>query len=70
MLEIGVCNNCDGSPGSIPQHLSVSESRAQMSLWAVLKSPLLAGLDPTNTTLGWAIDILVNKDVVAISQVR
>jgi len=67
MLEVGVCVNCDGSPGSTPQRLTLSEGRAHMSLWALLKSPLLAGLDPTRGTPD-DIATLTNAAVLAISQ--
>lgn len=61
-----MCVNCGGGSGT-PQRLTESESRAHMSLWALLKSPLLAGLDPS-VAAKEDIAILTNQAVVAISQ--
>jgi hypothetical protein len=50
MLEVGVCVNCNGGPGSTPQHLTDNEAQGHFALWALLKAPLLMGADPTNLT--------------------
>lgn len=49
------------------QALTVSEARAQFSLWAILKSPLLVSADLRNETLGEFIEILRNKEVLSVS---
>ena len=67
MLEVGVCVNCAGEPGEHPQFLSSQEAAAHFSLWSLVKSPLLAALDPTNATKD-AVSILTNKMVISISQ--
>ena len=67
MLEVGVCVNCNGGPGSTPQHLSEAEEQGHMALWALLKAPLLMGADPTNLTTH-ALGVLTNPAVIAVSQ--
>eukprot|EP00041_Stephanoeca_diplocostata_P003081 m.31727 g.31727 ORF g.31727 m.31727 type:complete len:382 (-) comp14025_c0_seq3:1217-2362(-) len=49
-----------------PRPLTVSQSRCQMSMWTILKSPLLASADFTNVTQD-LIDVLSNKEVLAVS---
>lgn len=66
-LEVGVCVNCHGDPGSIPQQLSPAEEQSHFALWALLKAPLLMGADPTNLT-AHALSVLTNSAVVAVSQ--
>lgn len=67
MLEVGVCVNCGGEPGSVPQQLSPAEEQSHFALWALLKAPLLMGADPTNLTKH-ALSILTNPAVIAVSQ--
>jgi alpha-galactosidase len=55
MLEVG-------SPG-----LSVEESRAHFSLWAILAAPLIAGCDLRAMPQEIA-EILLNKEVIAVDQ--
>lgn len=55
MLEVG-------NPG-----LSVPEARSHFSLWCLIKSPLLIGSDLTKISKDY-LDILKNKEVIAISQ--
>ena len=69
MLEVGVCHNCGGLPGEHPRFLSDSENRAHFSLWALLKSPLLAALDPANASAATP-RTLTNEAVIAASQDR
>ena len=51
-----------GNPG-----LTVAESRAHFSFWALLAAPLIAGNDVRSMTAD-VRDILLNKDVIAIDQ--
>jgi alpha-galactosidase len=55
MLEVG-------NPG-----LSVAESRAQFSLWAVLAAPLMAGNDVRKMSPAIR-EILINREVIALDQ--
>lgn len=55
MLEVG-------NPG-----LTTAESRAHFSLWAIVASPLMAGNDVRSMSPE-IIDILTNKDVIAVNQ--
>ena len=66
-LEVGVCVNCNGESGSVPQQLSPAEEQSHFALWALLKAPLLIGADPTNLT-EHALSVLTNPAVVAVSQ--
>jgi len=43
--------------------MSLSQSRAQMSMWAMMKSPMLASADLLNVNQSF-IDILANKEVI------
>jgi alpha-galactosidase len=47
--------------------LTVNESRAHFSLWAMLAAPLIAGNDVRNMSVATR-DILTNKEVIAINQ--
>jgi len=47
--------------------MSFSEDRAHFSMWAMLAAPLMAGND-LRTMKKETIDILVNKDVIAVDQ--
>ena len=62
-LEVGVCVNCHGDSGSVPQRLSPAEEQSHFALWALLKAPLLMGADPTNLT-DHALSVLTNSAVV------
>jgi len=55
MLEIG-------NPG-----LSDTEAQAQMSMWAISPSPLLAGADLTHMS-SRAVEIYLNREVLAVNQ--
>jgi len=55
MLEIG-------NPG-----LSDTEAQAQMSMWAISPSPLLAGADLTHMS-SRAVEIYMNREVLAVNQ--
>ena len=46
--------------------MSLSQSRAQLSMWAILKSPLLASADLLEANKS-VIDILSNTEVLAVS---
>lgn len=46
---------------------TVEEYRSQFSFWAALKAPLLIGTDLSNSSRS-TLDILSNKDVIAINQ--
>lgn len=61
-LTIGVD---DGTASDRP--LTLGESRTEMTLWAILASPLILGNDVRNMTDGLR-DILLNKDVIAVDQ--
>ena len=62
MLEVG--NNGQGVPiGKLTDH----EQRAHFTAWAFLKSHLLIGTDLRNAT-DETLEILLNKDVIAINQ--
>ncbi|GAA3695630.1 ricin-type beta-trefoil lectin domain protein [Gordonia hankookensis] len=58
MLVVGV----DGDPG-----LTVAEQRTQMSMWAMMAAPLMAGNDLTRMSQA-TIDILRNRSILAIDQ--
>eukprot|EP00937_MAST-01D_sp_MAST-1D-sp2_P004890 g4890.t1 len=63
----GNCTGCDGC--ARPMHwtpLTASQSRVQMSLWAALKSPLLASADLTDTAPA-LVEVLANAEVLAVS---
>ena len=47
--------------------LTVSESRAHFSLWAILAAPLIAGNDLRSMTKE-TLEILTNKEVIAVDQ--
>lgn len=49
-----------------PRPLNVPQARAQLSMWTILKSPLLASADFTNVSQP-LIDVLKNKEVLAVS---
>lgn len=51
-----------GKPG-----LTLAESRAHFGLWAILAAPLIAGNDVRNMTPE-IVDILTNREVIAINQ--
>lgn len=55
MLEVGIGT------------LTLSESRAHFSLWAMLTAPLISGYDLRKMSKD-VLDILTNKDVIAIDQ--
>eukprot|EP00039_Didymoeca_costata_P022444 m.4521 g.4521 ORF g.4521 m.4521 type:complete len:433 (+) comp3005_c0_seq1:149-1447(+) len=56
MLEVGVGLNHD-------------ESQSHFALWSIISSPLILGLDLTNDTMmDPIIDIISNKEVIAVSQ--
>jgi hypothetical protein len=46
--------------------MTVAQSRAQLSVWAVMKSPLLASADLTDTDRA-LLDVLTNAEVLAVS---
>ena len=46
--------------------MTLGQSRAQMSLWAILKSPLLASADLLAVNQSF-VDILANQEVLAVS---
>ncbi len=46
--------------------LSVSQSRAQLSLWTIMKSPLIESADLTSTAPE-LIEVLSNTEVLAVS---
>ena len=47
--------------------MTVNQDRAHMSMWCMLAAPLMAGNDLTNMSKE-TIEILTNKDVIAIDQ--
>lgn len=49
-------------------HCTATEYRSHFSLWAMLKSPLLIGNDIRNMTDPSTMEILGNKEVIAINQ--
>lgn len=49
--------------------MSINEDRAHFSMWCMLAAPLIAGNDLRNMTKD-VIDILTNKEVIAIDQDR
>eukprot|EP00038_Savillea_parva_P025307 m.47117 g.47117 ORF g.47117 m.47117 type:complete len:656 (-) comp6848_c0_seq1:2276-4243(-) len=57
MMEIG-----NGNPG-----LTLAEARTQMSLWCLMKSPLLIGASLQNIAKPY-LDILLNKELIAWNQ--
>ena len=62
-----VCTGCDGC--ARPSHwagMTLGQSRAQLSMWSILKSPLLASADLTAVDQS-VIDILGNAEVLAVS---
>lgn len=62
-----ICTGCDSC--ARPMHwspLSVSQSRAQLSLWTIMKSPLMESADLTNTAPE-LIEVLSNTEVLAVS---
>lgn len=48
-------------------HLTPAQERTQMSFWAALKSPLMISTD-LSTVSNETLSVLVNKDIIAISQ--
>eukprot|EP00039_Didymoeca_costata_P021050 m.343237 g.343237 ORF g.343237 m.343237 type:complete len:490 (+) comp22544_c0_seq1:100-1569(+) len=61
------CTGCDGCRR--PSHwipLTVPQAKVQVSLWTILKSPLLASADFTNTSDDM-LDTLRNREVLAVS---
>src|SRR6201998_451380 len=48
-------------------NLTDTEQRSQLSLWALLSAPLLAGND-VRTMSSQARDILTNRDVIVVHQ--
>ena len=61
-------SNCSNGirPGQHWTPMSVAQSRAQVSMWTILKSPLLASAD-FNTVAQEQVDILTNDEVLAVS---
>ena len=62
-----VCTGCDGC--ARPSHwagMTLGQSRAQLSMWSILKSPLLASADllAVNQSI---IDIFTNTEVLGVS---
>ena len=55
MLEVGTGN------------MTVFEEQTHFSFWAALKSPLIIGAD-VNTVKNSSLNILLNKEIIAISQ--
>lgn len=62
MLEVGVAANKYG-PGLTP-----TQERTHFVLWALMKAPLLIGADLRNISQH-ALDLLSNKDIIAVNQV-
>lgn len=58
------CNGCARPKAWVP--MTVAQSRAQLSVWAVMKSPLLASADLTDTDPA-LIEVLANAEVLAVS---
>mmetsp|Transcript_11199 Transcript_11199/g.28718 ORF Transcript_11199/g.28718 Transcript_11199/m.28718 type:complete len:497 (-) Transcript_11199:255-1745(-) len=61
MLEVGVAANKYG-PGLTP-----TQERTHFVLWALMKAPLLIGADLRNISQH-ALDLLSNKDIIAVNQ--
>lgn len=60
-------SNCTN--GARPMHwipLTVGQSRAHVSMWAILKSPMLASADFTNVSVD-LINVLSNEEILAVS---
>jgi len=51
----------------IGNSLNEEESKTQLSLWAIMASPLLMSNDLRNIT-AWARNVLLNKEVIAVNQ--
>jgi hypothetical protein len=52
-----------------PRHwdtMTLAQSRSQMSLWTIMKSPLLISADLTNTDSTF-VDVLANTEVLAVN---
>jgi alpha-galactosidase len=49
-------------------HLSQAQSRSHFSLWCMLAAPLILGLDTSSPVEQWVLDIIRNKEVIAIDQ--
>ena len=69
ILEIGVANRPTFTPRNDSDLAALAAARAHLTMWAMLKSPILLGNDlsaMSNATLG----VLSNAEVLAISQDR
>lgn len=67
VVDVGTHCRIIGTKSALfPRPLNEPQSRAQLSLWAALKSPLLVSADLTNVSQP-LIDILRNTEVLAIS---
>jgi hypothetical protein len=61
----GACVVC-GKRGCNRIPLTVAQSQAQVSMWTILKSPMLASADFSNVSQQ-LIDVLSNNEVLAVS---
>eukprot|EP00735_Rhodelphis_limneticus_P010352 TRINITY_DN3085_c0_g1::TRINITY_DN3085_c0_g1_i1::g.22263::m.22263 TRINITY_DN3085_c0_g1::TRINITY_DN3085_c0_g1_i1::g.22263 ORF type:complete len:432 (+),score=122.66,sp/Q42656/AGAL_COFAR/44.71/8e-114,Melibiase/PF02065.13/1.2e-22,Melibiase/PF02065.13/0.00058,Glyco_hydro_97/PF10566.4/9.8e-08,TrbC/PF04956.8/0.011,Raffinose_syn/PF05691.7/0.037,DUF1724/PF08350.5/0.26 TRINITY_DN3085_c0_g1_i1:41-1336(+) len=69
MLEVGVEGRIFNKPWGAETSLTVRESQAHFSLWAMLAAPLIMGVDVrTLHTRPDILDILSNPEVIAIDQ--
>ena len=65
--EVGVSNRPTFTPQNDSDLLALAAARAHLTMWAMLKSPILLGNDlgaMSNATLS----VLGNKEVLAVSQ--
>ena len=62
-----ICTGCDGcARPKVWKELNLGQCRAHMSMWTILKSPLLASADLLTVNQS-IIDVLTNTEVLAVS---